>query len=279
VRGGAEVDVDVEPGPQPGGDLVRPAEDDQPTPVQHGHAVGEPPGLPEEVGAEHDRPALFGSQPGDEPDHLAGRRGIQARGRLVEEQDLGSVEQGPGQSDPLPLPGREPVDPAVREVRERELVDEVVDPGRRLRGRQPPDAGREDEVLAGGEPVVQPGVLGQHPRALTNAVALDRGVEAEHPGSSRVGGQDAVEQADRGRLARPIGPEQRQHLARPDLEAEVVDRAVGAEGLAQALGRDGGRTPRRPGRARRGRRQHRHGPPIGGGTNGLEEPPPGRLAG
>jgi hypothetical protein len=51
------------------------------------------------------------------------------------------------------------------------------------------------------------------------------------------GGIDAADQVEDRRLARAVGPDQREHLAAPDFEAHLVDREHAPEAHAQVLGR------------------------------------------
>ena len=127
----AEVELGPDTGPQLGGQLVGGTERPQAAPVQHGHAVGQAPGLAEEVGGEHDGAAL-GGQLVDEGDDVAGAGRVEARGRLVEEEQLGVVQQGPGQGDPLALSGREAAGEIVGAAR----------PSRTARAARRPASGR-----------------------------------------------------------------------------------------------------------------------------------------
>ena len=55
--------------------------------------------------------------------------GVEAVGRLVEDQHLGVAEQGAGQAEALAHPEREALDPAVAGVAEADLVEHLVDAG------------------------------------------------------------------------------------------------------------------------------------------------------
>src|ERR1019366_3876723 len=60
-----------------------------------------------------------------------------------------------------------------------------------------------------------------------------RRVTIEHAHLSRVAGSVALEDLDRRRLARTVGPEKRKHLSRVDLEVDPANNLVLAIGLAQ----------------------------------------------
>ena len=150
----------------------------------------------------------------DQVDDVAGGGRVEARGGLVEEQHLGVVQQRPGQGEALALAGRE----ALHEVRRPGRPWRSARAARRLgrgprRGAMPRMRAVELEVLGRGQPVVEPGVLGEHAGAAAHLVAVDAGVEPEHRRPAPVGSEHAVEQADRGGLAGAVRAEQGQHLA------------------------------------------------------------------
>jgi len=63
------------------------------------------------AGDEHG-PALVGQTP-DQTAQPVHALGVEAVGRLVEDQDLGVAEQGPGQPEPLAHAEREAADPSA----------------------------------------------------------------------------------------------------------------------------------------------------------------------
>ena len=92
------------------------------------------------------------------------------------------------------------------------------------------------------------------PRCARYAVSVvDDGAPVERQ-RARVRRQQAREQAERGRLARPVGPEQAEHLAGRDLEADAVERGACPEPARQSLGAKARGAV--PGRGVRGRRGH-----------------------
>ena len=102
----------------------------------------------------------------------------------------------------------------------------------------PADAGGGHQVLGRGEPVVEPGVLGEHPGAAAHLVGLDGGVEAEHGRRAAVGREHAVEQADRRGLAGAVRAEQGEDLAFGHVDREPVECDRGAEPAGEAVGAD-----------------------------------------
>jgi hypothetical protein len=91
------------------------------------------------MGREQHRRARVG-EAAKQPQQLAGARWIEARRRLVQEEDIGASQQLDGDAGALALTagqGPHPHAGALREVQRRErTVDRGVDLGRRMRLRQ-----------------------------------------------------------------------------------------------------------------------------------------------
>ena len=210
--------------------------------MQHGHVIGQAAGLAEEVGGEHHGAAL-GGQLVDEGDDVAGAGGVEARGGLVEEEELGVVQQGPGQGDPLALSGGEAAGEVVASLGHAEPLEQLVDPPQGIGLAVAAQPGDVEQVLPGGQAVVEPGVLGEHAGAAADRVTFDGGVVAEHERAAAVGKQHPVEEPDGRGLAGAVGTEQGEHLPGLESEAETVDGQAGLEPAREPLGLDGGRHP------------------------------------
>ena len=234
----SEVEIRGHAVPQLGGEVVGPTDGAQATAVQHGHAIGDPPRFTEEVGGEDHRAPLLACERPDQIGDVAGGGRIEPGRGFVEEQDLRVVQQGPGEGEPLALTGREPGGAQVRHVGHREPFQLDADSAVGLLDRVATHASRVLEVLAGGEPVVESGVLGQHAGAASDLVAVDGGVEPEHPGLAPIGGQNAVEHADRGGLAGAVRAEQGEHLAAVDFQIQPVHRDPTGERSGERAGDD-----------------------------------------
>ena len=208
--------------------------------MEHGHALTEAAGLAEEVRAEQNGAAVLGREGGQEVEDVAGRLWVEARRGLVEEKDVGLVQEGAGQGDALALTGREPLDAVVGAVGDAEALEQVAGLCRCLLRGEAAHTSDEDDVLEGGEALVEAGLLGHHARAPTDVVAVGDRVEAEDAGAAAVGRQQAVEEANGRRLARPVGTEEGDDLAGVDVEGQAVEGLLGAEGDGQVLGVDGG---------------------------------------
>ena len=132
VAPSADLAGQVGPGPgvlRVGEDLGGRAVLDELAEVEEDDVVGDAPGLAEDVGDDDDR--VIALELDELPLDVLARLGVEGRGRLVAEDDLGLDGQAPGQAQPLLL--------ADREARGR-VVEPVLD--------LVPQA-RRDQVVAG----------------------------------------------------------------------------------------------------------------------------------
>ena len=137
--------------------------------------------------------------------------GIETRRRLVEQEDDRISDQGPSQRQALALALGEHAGAVVGSIGEAELLEQRLDPHRRVRHAVEPRVG--EQVDAHGEPLPQPRRLGQH--ADAGAQRLQRlAVEAhagDDAGAGR-GGDEAGQDPEGGGLAGAVGAEQRHDL-------------------------------------------------------------------
>ncbi len=163
---------------------------------------------------------------------------VEARGGLVQDQQLGPVHERLDEADLAPVAGGEighlALEVAVQALRQR---GDVV----------PVDAaaqvGEVAQRLAPGEVGVQAQLTGQVAAARLDRQRLAAAVPAEDEGAPGRRPDQVQQHADGGRLAGAVGAEEAEHLARPDLQVEVDDAAAAppAVALGQPLGDDGRR--------------------------------------
>jgi len=116
-------------------------------PVVHdGDPVAELVGFFHVVGREQDRLAGGVELTQDVPEREPALR-IESRGRLVEEQDRGAVQDGAGDHESLRHPARERQDRRLRPVDEPELLQPIVGLAAGFVRRHPEEATVEVEVL------------------------------------------------------------------------------------------------------------------------------------
>ena len=185
----------------------------------------------------HPRAPQAAEQPVDEPGLLHPERG----GRLVEQQEPGPVEHGPGDGDELALPARQQSRPGGR--------------GRacRCRGSEQQPAPRRTCRLRTAGPTAAPGPrkrlatasrlshrarschTTETPRACTPAAVPSSGRPSSVT-SPASGLSDAGQAGDQRRLAGAVPADQRHELARAEVEVDVVEHDGRPEPAGQPPG-------------------------------------------
>ncbi len=219
-----------------GPDLLRCPFGDLPTEVEHRDAVAD---------AEDQRNVMLdqqnggvaplGDPPDDRPD-LGALMGVQTGGRLVEEQHVRIGEQRPGHADEPRPAMRKLSGLAVQQIRQPELLDDLFHGDRRT---LPPRTDHVGEVVPqclgvrGGEQILpdahvreqldrlegpgQPGPCPPYRRPSGDGLPVE-----QHLARRRLG--EAGDDVQQGRLARAIGADQPQHLARLNAQVDVAER-------------------------------------------------------
>lgn len=164
-------------------------------------------------------------QVGDRTAQVAGGDGVDADGRLVEEEDVGAVEQTAGDVEALPHAARIALDPLLLPARQAHQVEEFGDAPLLLAGADPVQLGEVPEVVERGEPVVQAAVAAEDvPDATAYGDGVAGHVVAEHPGGAGRRQEQGVEHLDGGRLAGAVGPQEAEQL--PGATSKVTPRTA-----------------------------------------------------
>jgi len=218
---------------------------EEPAAADHDEVLGGQRHLAHEVRADQHRAALGREvleQVADPQDAL----GVQAVHRLVEDQRAGVAEQRGGDAESLAHAEREPARSLAGHLRQPDDPQHVVD----ARGGDAVGL-REGEQRAAGRAagVGHPGVevrahLLQRRGRIAVGAAADRGASGVRP-------VEPHDHAHGGRLARAVRPEEARDGAGPHREAEVVDGALVAIDLGQAVCLDHVRIPFWRSRSRR----------------------------
>ena len=246
-------------GRQPLAQRRRAVEREQPL-VKHGDAVGQPLRFVEIVRRDEDR-ASCRAPLVEQASDAASDLGIEARGRLVEQQDRRRVQQRARQRDLLPhalSTARPPAStPAARQL---EGLDRAIDrrgpAGRARTGRHRCGGSRAPS----GDPRVRATSV-RKPMRLRSALPVARVSATPSIVTDAAGRRDQPRQhPHRRRLAGAVGAEQRDDLALRDLERHIVDDGASRSGGSragaaimggQAGGRSTGRVLPFPPRTRR----------------------------
>ena len=170
---------------------------------------------------QHDRLALF-AELADQVLDLGRADRVEARGRLVEQDQLGVVDQRLGQADPALHALGVLAELAVLGGAQADHVDQPVDPLGPLGRRDLEQPAVEVERLLGVQELVEVRLLGQVADPLVLGDVGRRLVEDQRVALGRE--EQAEQELDRGRLARAVGPEQAEDLAPVDLEVERLER-------------------------------------------------------
>ena len=170
-------------GPVARGELVGGAGHESAAALHHHDVVCESLGLREQVGAHHHRASLVG-EVADQLQHRVGGLGVEPGSRLVEQQQLGVVQHGPGEREAGLHARRVAAHGLVERLIDREPTG-CLDDSARERVADPVELARVGQVLASGEAVVQRRFGRDHTAARADVVALGVGVEVEGPARCR----------------------------------------------------------------------------------------------
>ncbi len=242
---------------------------DQETLADDPHPVGGLLHLGEDVGGEEDRRPVGHRLAEDAEERLLDER-VQARRRLVEQEQLGAVLEGDDEGDLL-LVALAVLLELARRV-EVEALDEAGLVGGVDAAAQ---VGEVLQVLAARQAVVEGELAGQvaDPPVDRHRVGARR--DAEHPGRPR-GRPDQVEEGpDRRRLAGAVRPQEPEDLPLGNGEIDLDDPAVAAVALGELLGLDDVSGHRRP--SIRGRGPGRTSHLTGGSGTALASISAGRV--
>ena len=207
------------------------------------------------MGGEEHGPAAAPQVQYDLLDHVAAD-GIEARHRLVEEHQLGVVEERLRQPRALEHALREAPHRHPGGLREPDPVEQLCRPLPALGSGHPEEPPRVVQVFLGGQVVVEVGIL----RQVAGAVAprpLRMG-HAQHAGGAAVGAEQAQQQLERRRLARAVGPQVAEDFAAGHAQRQLLECAPAPP--VEHARRIGLRQPRRlEGRPPRCRSRHSRG--------------------
>ena len=106
--------------------------------------------------------ALVAAEPLDLLPHVGAHLGVEAGGRLVEEQDARPVDEREPDVEPPLHAAREGADDPVGGVREAEAVEQLLDAALELRAAEAVEPAAEAQVLARGGLAVGAAALGDH---------------------------------------------------------------------------------------------------------------------
>ena len=212
--------------------------DDEPV-VDHRQPLGQDVGLLQVLGGEEQRRAVGHELADHVPEVVAAAR-IEARRRLVEEEDAWSVHERGREVEAAPHAAGVGLDRTVGGVGEGEALEQLVDTGpddlRALTGQSPD----QSQVLPTGELLVDRRVLAGEADVGPDLACLPHDVEPEHLGTAGVGADDRREDSDGRGLAGAVRTEEAVDRAGPHGEVDAVEGVDVTEVLDEPLDDDGG---------------------------------------
>jgi hypothetical protein len=174
---------------------------------------------------------------------------VEARVRLVEQEDLGPVGNRARKADAAPHPARELGGALALHVRQSHEGETLPDAGADLRRWAPRAPQRKGDVVENGHRVEERAFLERHPELLADlgALAVGKGPEVtavhENPAGVRSDQPDQVLQENA--LAGAGRPDDDERLAFGDRQVDAVEHRLPVERLAEVLDPDLGVAARR----------------------------------
>jgi hypothetical protein len=154
--------------------------------------------------------------------------GVEARGGLVEEEDVRVADEAEGQVEPAALAAGQLGGAHVALGVELDELDHLVH-----RARPGVPAAVHLEQLADGQLLLDSARLEDHADALAQGRLAAGGVVAEEAHRARVGAALALHDLDGRRLACAVRAEQAENLALAGIEADAANRIHRAVALSQ----------------------------------------------
>lgn len=184
---------------------------------------------------QHGQPAA--RQAVDLVPELAPRLGIDARRRLVEQKQLRLMHDAGGQRQALLPAARQRAGKLVAPRTQAQIIERAADI--LLHRPQPVEPGHEFEILGDCQILVEREFLRHVADLALDLEALGQKIVAEHLAFALVRRQKPAHDADRGRLARAVRPQEPNNLALGDVHRDMVDDGLGAEALDEIADFDG----------------------------------------
>ena len=211
---------------------TRAALGDDPAVVHDDEPVAELLGLVHVVRRQHQRHPVPLEPEQPVPQHMPGLR-VEARGRLVEEQDLRLVDQRAGDRQPALHAAGQRLDEAVGTVGEVRELEQLVGPLADHGAREPEVAPVDERLSRTVSSPSSESCCGTTPSRARIAGAVLAAGPCRAPAACRRTRRHAADHPHGGGLAGAVGAEEPERLAAAHLDVDAVDRDEVAELLAQ----------------------------------------------
>ena len=184
------------------------------------------------MGGHQHRPPVA-TLPGQEAVQESQRLLVQPGLRLVQQQNWGVMENGPGQGEPLLHPVGEGAYPLVEVSLEAHLPGDPVDPRLQLINTKHPAI--EAQVLGAGQVIVEQGLVGHHADVSSNSGRISTQLSPGDVNPAAVRSGQGSQRPDQGGLTGAVGAEEYQELTPCYLKVQVVQHRYPTERLDQPL--------------------------------------------
>ncbi len=210
--------------------------------ADHDHPLGQGLDVMHVVGGQDDRDALLAVQRADELPHRQLGRGVQSDGRLVQEQQAGTVQHRRGDLAAHPLAERELTHRRAQQMLDPQKADHPVAAAAIGGLGHAVDVAQQVEAFGHRKVPPELGALAEHhpdPRHMRDPVAP--GHKAADIADAGIGRQDAGKDLDGRRLAGAVRPDEAQQFAGLQRETDALQRLDGAvSAMEQSLDRTQG---------------------------------------
>ena len=196
--------------------------------AEHADAVAEAVELGELVAGEQHRDAFFARHAPQQRAQLGDALGVEAVGRLVEQQQLRPAEQRLCDAEPLLHPHRERAHAPVDLCQQSDGLDDAFDLGVREPARHTLQLRERGEVLPRGAVQVESGSLDQRADERVGLAAVQARVGAADAHGAARWPQQAETQAHDGRLAGAVVAEEAVAVPCGDAQGDVADDGLTA---------------------------------------------------
>ena len=163
---------------------------------------------------------------------------VQARGRLIEDQDRRVGDHRVGEPGALAIAARDVADQLVADIEHARALHRALDVALALLARDALQRRAVAQVFLDAKVGIQRHVLGQVADVLAHIQRLRPHIEPGDAHVARTRGVEAGEHANRRRLARPVGAEEADDFAALHFKGQAVDGRRGAELLTEVANRD-----------------------------------------
>jgi len=195
--------------------------------MQDANAIAKQVGLFDVMGCDQDGAAL-GAEAADGVVEFAADLGIEAAGRLVEEQERGVVDKGERQGEALALAAGESLETRIGFVHQHETLKEPRGGnGARV------ECGKESESLARGDGVLKGGGLEHDAGEALDGIRMRPGIEAGNLDGTGIVEPEAERALEERCLAGAIGAQKTENFTRCDKQGNGIHGTNGAIGFHQ----------------------------------------------